>query len=275
MAEVAKTKKWGDTADEEVTVVDKLPEDYVEGPDANGIKTYYHFEKDAEGKTVKTTRRVKVVSKKFTVSPAVHERMKWSKFGTAAANTPAAENSVTYFGEEVILEIKPQAKAEPVQTQNANEGLISITCRICGAVGLHYTHKCPFMNKMEGAANTLASASAAVDANKGGSNKYVPPSARRQDGASKPGDSPYGDTYALRVTNLSPDAMESDVRELFGKFGQITKCIVSKNANQQSRGIAYVHFIYREEAEKAREALKGYGYDHLILDVDWAKPLNR
>ncbi|CAM9655947.1 unnamed protein product, partial [Choristocarpus tenellus] len=40
----------------------------------------------------------------------------------------------------------------------------------------------------------------------------------------------------------------------------------------QSRGFAFVSFYNQQDAEAAMEALQGYGYDHLILKLEWAKP---
>ena len=40
----------------------------------------------------------------------------------------------------------------------------------------------------------------------------------------------------------------------------------------QCKGFAYVHFKFRADAAKAIQTLNGYGYDHLILNVEWSKP---
>lgn len=40
----------------------------------------------------------------------------------------------------------------------------------------------------------------------------------------------------------------------------------------QSRGFAFVSFLQKADAEAAMKALQGYGYDHLILKLEWAKP---
>lgn len=40
----------------------------------------------------------------------------------------------------------------------------------------------------------------------------------------------------------------------------------------QSRGFAFVSFFQKSDAESAMQALQGYGYDHLILKLEWAKP---
>ena len=40
-------------------------------------------------------------------------------------------------------------------------------------------------------------------------------------------------------------------------------------------GYAFVSFVSREEAARAQKALDGYGYDNLILHVEFAQPSNR
>lgn len=89
--------------------------------------------------------------------------------------------------------------------------------------------------------------------------KYKPPS-------SEP-------TTQLRVSNLSKDAVELDLRELFGYYGRITRVfIVKDHATGESRGFAFVTFCSRQEAATALQNLNGHGYGYLILQVEWAKP---
>ena len=42
--------------------------------------------------------------------------------------------------------------------------------------------------------------------------------------------------------------------------------------SKQSRGFAFVSFFDRAGAELAMEKLQGYGFDHLILKIDFAEP---
>ena len=80
-------------------------------------------------------------------------------------------------------------------------------------------------------------------------------------------------TTQLRVSNLSEDATESDLRELFGHFGGISRVFIAKDrVTRKSRGFGFVTFYTRKDAEVAMEKLHGYGYGYLILQVEWAKP---
>merc|ERR1712216_1041543 len=64
--------------------------------------------------------------------------------------------------------------------------------------------------------------------------------------------------------------------ELFERFGRIFRIYLAKDRETgESRGFAFVSFSRREDAERAMNALQGYGYDHLILKIEWAKPSNK
>jgi translation initiation factor 3 subunit G len=85
------------------------------------------------------------------------------------------------------------------------------------------------------------------------------------------------------------------VQELFRPFGFISRVYVSTDTyadgTQVCKGFAFVSFYQKDCAEKAIKKLNGvcgvcvkgiqnltllfhvgYGYDHLILRVDWSKP---
>lgn len=77
----------------------------------------------------------------------------------------------------------------------------------------------------------------------------------------------------VRITNLSEEASENDVQELCRNFGAISRIYVAKDkVTGQSKGFAFVNFHRHDDAERAIAKLNGYGYDNLILHVEWAKP---
>lgn len=81
------------------------------------------------------------------------------------------------------------------------------------------------------------------------------------------------ETATIRVTNLSEDTRENDLNELFRPFGYISRIFLAKDKiTNQSKGFAFINFQRRDDAARAIMALKGFGYDHLILNVEWAKP---
>ncbi len=77
------------------------------------------------------------------------------------------------------------------------------------------------------------------------------------------------DANTLKVTNLSEDALEKDIYDLFKSFGQINRVnIIKHHDTGLSKGFAFVSFFNRKDAENAKKYLHGYGYDHLILNVE-------
>jgi hypothetical protein len=117
------------------------------------------------------------------------------------------------------------------------------------------------------------------------SNKYVPPSARGTGAApagsamstSNPSSSST-DENTIRISNLSKNTTEEDLRELCGRFGTIARLFLprmEKTENgktfKEPKGFAFVAYLNRKSAEEALERLNGHGYDHLILSVEWSK----
>jgi translation initiation factor 3 subunit G len=96
-------------------------------------------------------------------------------------------------------------------------------------------------------------------------------------GASRAGESMRGpgnreDMPTLRVTNISEDTQENDLRELFGGFGRIARVYVGRDRETGAgKGFAFVSFEDRAAAEKAQEKVNGKGYDNLILSVQWSR----
>ena len=80
------------------------------------------------------------------------------------------------------------------------------------------------------------------------------------------------DLPTLRVTNISEDTQENDLRELFGGFGRIARVYVGRDRETGAgKGFAFVSFEDRAAAEKAQEKVNGKGYDNLILSVQWSR----
>ena len=116
-------------------------------------------------------------------------------------------------------------------------------------------------------------ARAALAARAPGAGGYVPPSMRNADGSRNAEMAQRDDSCTVRVSNLSEDVKDSDLRELFRRFGGIQRIYLAKDREtHQSRGFAFINFYAREDAQRAIDKLDGHGYDHLILSVSWANP---
>ncbi|KIL58257.1 hypothetical protein M378DRAFT_15687 [Amanita muscaria Koide BX008] len=284
MAASAPKTSWADDVDD---LDQGKVEDYV---DENGIRTTVEYAINDEGKKVKVTRRIKRVLQKSVVEHTVAERQKWTKFGQEKGNKPGPDRATTTVGEELLLKLSQGNKAnepEPTPEDNAKKetgksGTGKVLCRVCK--GQHFTAKCPYKDKLAGLESsvldedTAPSDTAPAPAGPAPSTtgKYVPPSMRA--GATRAGESMRGlanreDMPTLRVTNISEDTQESDLRELFGLFGKVARVYVGRDRETGAgKGFAFVSFEERSVAEKALEKVNGKGYDNLILSVQWSQP---
>ncbi|KAI9513498.1 hypothetical protein F5148DRAFT_9672 [Russula earlei] len=107
----------------------------------------------------------------------------------------------------------------------------------------------------------------------GGPNKYVPPSMRNRDSGesmSRPGGL-RDDLPTLRVTSISEDTQENNLRELFGSFGRVARVYVGRDRDAGvGKGFAFVGFEDRAVAQRAMENMNGRDHDSLTLNVRWS-----
>lgn len=155
-------------------------------------------------------------------------------------------------------------------------GAVLMVCRTCGKKGDHWTAKCPYKDlapQTESLIDNPPGAETAASPSVTGKSTYVPPSMRA--GAVRSGTEMKRriDENSVRITNLSEDTREPDLLELVDAFGPITRIYVAMDQKTGvSRCFGFVNFVNREDAERAINKLNGYGYDNLILGVEWATP---
>ncbi|CAG8498874.1 20320_t:CDS:2 [Gigaspora rosea] len=273
---VAPKPSWADEVGEEF---DPLPLETF--TDENGIKTVVEYKTNDDGKKVKVTRKIKKTLITERVNKAVAERKKWAKFGEERGKKVGPDLSTTSIGEQIFLKLSSNFKnAETTDDNIVNKGkLKKILCRICK--GDHFTTKCPYKDTLQplDEINTTIpdaskdSAPAAEPAQPDTtSGKYIPPSLRA--GNKGTGDSfkERKDDATIRVTNLSEDTTEADIHDLFRRFGSISRVYLARDRETNvCKGFAFVSFQLRDDASRALQAINGYGYDNLILRVEWAK----
>jgi len=280
--------RWGDSAEldddtDEFEV--QLPASQVIGPDAQGVKTVIDYRQKEDGSKVRTTKKLRVMTTTKKVTKEMLERKNWVKFGDAQRYKPGDESMTAVSIEEIFIErVRAQPKteaekaADPLAAMSNNNASL-LVCRICGKKGDHWTTKCPY--KDLASMNTLGLGDAKMDEGEGGAGAggkagYVPPSMR----AGATGGASMGDSMnrrreenSVRVSNLSEDTREQDLQELFRPFGPVTRIYVAFNRETgESRGFAFVNFVNKDDAQRACDKLDGYGYDNLILRVEWAAP---
>ncbi|KAG6845159.1 hypothetical protein H0H87_012955 [Tephrocybe sp. NHM501043] len=274
---------WADDVDE----LEPKNEDFV---DENGIRTVIEYSLNDEGKKVKITRKIKRTLQKSIVEHAVAERKKWSKFGAEKGNKPGPDRATTTVGENIVFTLSAGNKAgeseaapeDNVKSQLARAGAGKVVCRLCK--GEHFTAKCPYKDTLAGLETTDAAAGGddstqeaiampSLGAPAGG--KYVPPSMRGPGGtrtAGPPGAGNRDDLPTLRVTNISEDTQENDLRDLFSRFGRVIRVYIGRDRETGAgKGFAFVSFEDRTAAQKAIDKVHGMGYDNLILSVQWSR----
>jgi translation initiation factor 3 subunit G len=280
--------KWGDV-DENA----ELKEESKVGPimktisekTTDGTKTIQEEYTNEKGQRIRVTRVLKITRKQLRVNKNVAARRRWAKFGACTGLPEGPENNVTYTSHEQIhLDVRPKLSArgesgdvehkdEPSALDLLQPDKAIVVCRNCGETG-HWTLKCPKRNKIVPTGfseeNLPPSATEKGSTGKPGSGKegkYVAPRRGPNEGQSNRDQEP-----TLRVTNLSEDTSESDLQELFRRFGHTSRIYLAKDRQtQKSRGFAFVNFVHRDDAQKAIDKLNGWGYDNLILQVEWAR----
>jgi translation initiation factor 3 subunit G len=274
-----------------------LPTPKYEFDPATGIKTVTEYKFNEDGKKVKVIKIYKVEKRK--VSESVAKRKNWKKFGAAANDPPGPSPANTIISEDIFLQFVHAKELQEPEDDPLNriKGQKIVTCRICK--GDHWTIKCPYKDSLaplqdalEGGADkkkeeepaggapppaaTGGPGGAPSTSNQQRLGKYVPPSMR--DGGNKKGDAMVmknnrDESATIRVTNLSEDTREADLQDLFRPFGSIARIFLAKDkVTGQSKGFAFINFHNREDAARAIAGVSGFGYDHLILNVEWAKP---
>jgi translation initiation factor 3 subunit G len=231
-------------------------------------KTIIEYRINEKGQKIKIIKKCRVFKNKKKINKKIEERKKWRKFGDCASAPPGPEKGITSLGEETFLNLSSKSDSylfneemEPnFETKTQKD--LAIICRNCG--GYHWSLQCPELKD-----KTLADKEEIRPSTSSG--RYIPPNAR-----GKSIESDYGnrrdDTATIRVTNLSEDTKESDLKDLFSPFGLISRIYLAKNKDTGlSKGFAFINYKRKEDAARAIEKLSGYGYDHLILHVEWAK----
>ena len=274
----------------------ELPPRYESEVDVNGVKTVITYRANDAGKTVKATQTVKVMKKTVKMSKAVLARRAWAKFGLEDGKpagyhgkgfTEAGMTSLD--AHEQILDMKPKAKVAEENNEaaqrafdkmsvgtfeawrpKAREGATSAAKEWAEANGIAPRDETPPPQTPGGGGGSLAALAAGTP----GGRSYVPPSIRNADGSRNTElASQRDDSSTVRVSNLSEECKDQDLRDLFRRFGAISRIYLAKDKDTHvSRGFAFINFYQREDAARAIEALDGHGYDHLILSVSWANP---
>jgi translation initiation factor 3 subunit G len=294
--------KGGDTTKTGVVV----PPTHRSRIDASGIQivTSYRPHPANPNQLWKTVTKLKVTTETRREPKGIAERRKWKKFGNALEDgdeKDGNQRSTIQSKDEVFLE-DPNADVD-LQEED-------VTKQISGNLNAFWAKQqrrqlerkydvAPGGGGGEGGGAPVGpaagsggwtqvgsggAAAAGGPAGAAAPGKYIPPAARAGltagGGAAAGGSGPSAykperrdDLNTIRVTNISENTTEADLQELFQRFGRISRVYLAKDKDTLvSRGFAFVSFVNKDDAAKAMDALQGYGYDHLILKLEWARP---
>ena len=85
---------------------------------------------------------------------------------------------------------------------------------------------------------------------------------------------PREDLPTLRVTNVSEDANEDDLRDLFSRFGRLHRVYIGRDRDTgMGKGYAFVSFEDRDVAERAMHKIHGMGTYFVAFSLLYAHSL--
>ncbi len=77
----------------------------------------------------------------------------------------------------------------------------------------------------------------------------------------------------IYVSNLSYHTSESDLRELFSAYGEVTSTkIITDRETGRPRGFAFVEMAQKEEGQRAIQGLNNTSVDNFDINVAEARP---
>eukprot|EP01061_Rhynchopus_euleeides_P034103 TRINITY_DN57802_c0_g1_i1.p2 TRINITY_DN57802_c0_g1~~TRINITY_DN57802_c0_g1_i1.p2 ORF type:complete len:274 (+),score=110.05 TRINITY_DN57802_c0_g1_i1:117-938(+) len=238
-----------------------IPQGHESAPDtktlADGTKMVSEIVSKDGGK-FKVTKHIKTVTRKRKIYTAAEERQKrWVKFGKAAEGN---QSDLTVVCELSRLEL---GKKEELSKNRVESEIQKMVQKVSNAAqGNVY------------AASKRSSEETTADGDKS-KTTYVPPGGR-VGGAGETADGgrpPRDDSATVRITNLSEDISDDDLRGLFHKYGHITRSYIAVDrATKERRGFAFITYKTKEEAAEAIKHLDRHALCHVILEVGWARP---
>lgn len=268
-----------------------IPPTHKSRIDSKGIQiiTSYRQHPANSSQLLKTITKVKVNTMQVKEATTVEQRRKWAKFGEAIKDESAegAQRSTIISKDDIFME-DPNADTDLQDEDPAGAIAGNLNEFWAKQQRRQLERKYDVGGDDEdddggggggggGGWTQVGGGGAAAGAGGAAGGKYIPPSQRAAlasggGGGVKP-ERRTDDLNTIRVTNISESTTEADLQDLFKPFGRISRVYLAKDKEtMQSRGFAFVSFVNKDDAAKAMEKLQGFGYDHLILKLEWARP---
>jgi len=287
----AGTQQWADLdSDDEEEAHDVTEPQFQTKPDENGnYITYDYVTRD--GKMYKVQRRMRRTMVTSWINKAMIARKTMKKFGKAATNDAEHEKRmIVQSEEEISIEFSKKIAVQVHSKDEAEDKFYEESLAM--AESMNQQKKAwTEINRLRQSERDEVGAERPSEAEKPSEiremmqsraeaapkSAYVPPSLRGKgsdaDGKGKGKGMDDQQDCSLRITNLSDDAREGDLQELFNQCGRVCRVYIAKDQQTGApRGFAFVTYHNREDAKRAVARLNGYGYDNLILQVQFAKP---
>lgn len=208
---------WADASQDDGLVLETVlppPTDVVDP--TTGIRTRTEYYLNDKGRRVQIVRKFRTVTRQVKVNKNVTRRKNIAEFGEAKGQTEAIRRNVTYFAaDEITLDLSRRTDADdvddPLNKLSGNKSIV--LCRLCGAIGDHWTLKCPKRDTLALPNETALAETPAVASSElptpasGTTGRYVVPANRP--GARVTSSESKDDMPTIRLTNLSEETTES------------------------------------------------------------------
>eukprot|EP01059_Diplonema_ambulator_P034013 TRINITY_DN7425_c0_g1_i1.p1 TRINITY_DN7425_c0_g1~~TRINITY_DN7425_c0_g1_i1.p1 ORF type:complete len:270 (+),score=72.59 TRINITY_DN7425_c0_g1_i1:45-854(+) len=212
-----------------------------------------------DGGKFKVTKYIKSSKKERKIFTSALERQKrWVKFGKAKDNSP----ELTVAAEPVKLELGKKEEMDKTKMESEIQKMVNKVSIAVASGGNASGAYVPPDRKSGGG-----------DAAPGeeGKKTYVAPG--RGSGETADSKPQRDDSCTVRITNISEDISEDDLRSLFSTYGHISRSYVAVDrVTRERRGFAFITFKKQEDAANAIRHLDRHPFNHVILNVGWAKP---
>jgi RNA recognition motif-containing protein len=76
----------------------------------------------------------------------------------------------------------------------------------------------------------------------------------------------------VHITNIDPSATDASLKEVFAKYGNVTRVNRVRAMSGKARGFAFIDFETKEQAEEAALQVNNTKFQHQILQVEVSKP---
>mmetsp|Transcript_4116 Transcript_4116/g.5847 ORF Transcript_4116/g.5847 Transcript_4116/m.5847 type:complete len:301 (-) Transcript_4116:34-936(-) len=284
----SKVDEWADIEDDEYQLPPR-----EETKTSDGLKKVTEYSISVDGflkKTITTTRENKVVHRVFK---GAADRRGWKRFGQCANAPPGPEQGITAVSKDTVL-IEWVTQIDEEEEENEDDTLEQAKQKALKELRMLQMQQRMKERNAGGVVTTQiggepakpnwaqAMSMKAQNANEDTAapknpNIWVPSSLRGNQAAAAAEGTSGGyqrdDSATVRVSNISAKTTEGDLHELFAPFGAVKRVYLSRDRKtKESKDFAFVAFQKISDAQKCIQTLNGRPYDHLILQVEWAKP---